>query len=157
MTYLQTILGEISPIESIKNQGKIKSNKVDKKEKGRVKEERSSEGEITNNVVSTENIGEKHDNTNNHIDISQESSSPTTSFSTSTCLLNDGALIIADNTLWKGMVLSQVREKEREDCTVLYCTVRYCGVLPCILMHNTTLFFMVLLYIVACCAIFYCD
>ena len=125
MTYLQTILGEISPIESIKNQGKIKSNKVDKKEKGRVKEERNSAGEITNNVVSTENIGEKHDNTNNHIDISQESSSPTTSFSTSTCLLNDGALIIADNTLWKGMVLSQVRERGRERI-VPYVTVMNC-------------------------------
>ena len=25
------------------------------------------------------------------------------------CLLTDGALIIADNTLWKGMVLGQVR------------------------------------------------
>ena len=28
------------------------------------------------------------------------------------CLLSDGALIIADNTLWKGMVLSQVRHNK---------------------------------------------
>ena len=28
------------------------------------------------------------------------------------CLLSDGALIIADNTLWKGIVLGQVRSTE---------------------------------------------
>ena len=153
MSYLQTILGEISPIESIKNGGKANKKNGDKKDhKGRINSENISE------------IHEKDSDNNNQnndinggINVAQEAilqdSSPTTSFSTSTCLLNDGALIIADNTLWKGMVLSQVREREKR----VYCTVRYCGVLPCILMHNTTLFFMVLLYIVACCAIFYCD
>ena len=34
------------------------------------------------------------------------------------CLLSDGALIIADNTLWKGMVLSQVRHNKD---SILFC------------------------------------
>ena len=38
------------------------------------------------------------------------------------CLLSDGALIIADNTLWKGMVLSQVRHNKDFN---LFCILFY--------------------------------
>ena len=38
------------------------------------------------------------------------------------CLLSDGALIIADNTLWKGMVLSQVRLNKDSN---LFCILFY--------------------------------
>lgn len=51
------------------------------------------------------------DNSGDEISIENEVENENENGNEDFCLLNDGALILVDNTLWKGLVLGQVNEQ----------------------------------------------
>ena len=66
---------------------------------------------IKNNKVN-ENENDKSDSDhNNGIENKNENENENEISDDDFCLLSDGALIMVDNTLWKGLVLGQVNEQ----------------------------------------------
>ena len=106
--YLRSLLGSNkSKIKKVKESNVYKSENIsvhteDKKETSDLK---SNQGKVSS-ISSDDNSGDET-NIENEVESESEAENENEDF----CLLNDGALILVDNTLWKGLVMGQVNEQ----------------------------------------------
>jgi hypothetical protein len=101
--YVQTLLGEKPnmAVEKITKKEKNAKPTVKSYQKNKIvqKIEIEEKNEIENTTIDISNSDEKNENDKNDVHNREYDSF---------CMLNDGALIVVDNVLWKGTVLGQV-------------------------------------------------